>query len=98
MVSKGGIRLPGHLRPQRGGLVRADRGASAGAGFGRHAAGLALPLAPAGDRAGADAEEAGGLGVTEAGVDGAQQPLAEVDRLLLHLRSLASAQLKCNPL
>ena len=43
-----------------------------------------LPSPPAPDRGGADAKEAGGLGLAEAGVDGPQQPLAEVDRVLLH--------------
>jgi hypothetical protein len=47
-------------------------------------AALPLPPAPALDGGGPDAEEAGGLGLAEAGVDGPQQPLAEVDRILLH--------------
>ncbi len=55
-------------------------------------------LAPAGDRPGADAEEAGGLGLAESGVDGTQQPLEEVDLILVRSASLAPALLKCNPL
>jgi hypothetical protein len=40
----------------------------------------------------------GGLGLAEAGVDGPQQPFAEVNRVLLHPGSLASPQLLRNPL
>jgi hypothetical protein len=56
-------------------------------------AGLTPPLSPSRDGAHADAEEAGRLGLGETGVNGSQQPLAEVGRVLLHRHSLASAQL-----
>jgi hypothetical protein len=78
------IGMPGDLRPERAGLVRPECGRPSRTWQRGHAAGGVLPLAPANDGAGADAKGAGGLGLAEPGVDGAQQPLAEVDRLLLH--------------
>ncbi|MBA3379890.1 MAG: hypothetical protein H0T93_13485 [Chloroflexia bacterium] len=61
-------------------------------------AGVAAWLPPAGDRPGSDAEAAGGLGLAEARVHGPEPPLAEVDRILLHLQRLASPQLFRIPL
>jgi hypothetical protein len=98
VLGQGGIGVLRHLIAQGGGLVRPDDRPPPGAGLGRQAAGLLALLSPATDRARPDAEEAGGLGLTEAGVDGTQQPLAEVDRILLHPQSLTSSQLNCNPL
>ena len=56
------------------------------------------PLSPPLDRAEPDAEEAGRLGLGKAGVDGSQQPLAEVGRVLLHRHSLTEDQLLRKPL
>jgi hypothetical protein len=64
-----------------------------GSGGGDHRAALASPLTPAFDRAEANAEEAGRLGLGQAGVDGAQEPFAEVGRVLLHPDSLTPGQL-----
>jgi hypothetical protein len=61
-------------------------------------AGLTLPLSPPRDGAHADAEEAGRLGLGETGVNGSQQPLAEVGRVLLHPHSFPLAQLLRNSL
>ena len=59
------------------------------------ACGATLPVradaAPALDRRRADAEEAGDLGLAEAGVHSPQQPLAEVDRVLLHRTAVITA-------
>ena len=73
-----------HLRPQCRRLGRADARGAARTRPRRHRACGALPLPPAPDRAGTDAEEAGGLGRGEPGVDRSQQPFAEVGRVLLH--------------
>jgi hypothetical protein len=61
-------------------------------------AGLMPPLSPPRDGAHADAEEAGRLGLGETGVNGSQQPLAEVSRVLLHPHSFPPAQLLRNTL
>ena len=60
----------------------------AGPRGGGDGAGLVPPLPPPLDRAEPDAEEAGRLGLGKPGVDGSQQPLAEVGRVLLHPHSL----------
>jgi hypothetical protein len=64
------------LAPDRPGLTRTClRG---------HRSRLALTAAPALQRRRADAAKAGELGWAEAGVQSPQQPVAEVDRVLLH--------------
>jgi len=98
VLGQGGVRRRANLRDQRRLGVRADAPPPPGPGRRGHAAGLAPPPPPALDRAPPDAEEAGRLGLGEAGVDGPQQPLAEVGRVLLHRRSLARDQLFRNPL
>ncbi len=87
------ICMLGDLILQRRRLLRANGGRATGSWFGGHLAGGGAPLAPPSHGAGADAKQAGGLGLTEPGVDGTQQPLAEVDRILLHADSLTSTQL-----
>jgi hypothetical protein len=64
----------------------------------RHAVGLPLPPTPPLDRRRADAEETGDLGLAEPGVKGSQQPLAEVDRVLLHTASVPCHHVFCKEL
>jgi hypothetical protein len=77
-----------HLCRQRSGVGRSNPWRTPRPGTRHHAAGLPLPPSPALDRGRADAEEPGRLDLAETGVDGAQQPLAEVDRVLLHAAEL----------
>lgn len=70
MFAQGGIGLGAHLGQERHILVAPDAPRSPWPQGRGDAAGLALPSSPALDRGCADAEEAGGLGVAEAGVDG----------------------------
>lgn len=86
MLGQRRIRMELDLGCQRGNVVRCDAPGPSRAQTWCDAAALALPPAPALDRGGPDAKEAGGLGLAETGVDGSQQPLAEVDRILLHTR------------
>ncbi len=72
------------LGRQRGNVLRCDAPGPSRAGARCQGTALPLPPSPALDGGGPDAEEAGGLGLAETGVDGPQQPLAEVDRILLH--------------
>ena len=82
------IRMALDLGRQRGNVVRCDPPGPSRTEARCHAAALPLSPSPALDGGGPDAEEAGGLGLAEPGVDGAQQPLAEVDRLLPHPHEL----------
>ena len=92
------LRLKPAMRQQRGFLLRPNAATAAGAASGRKRAGLALLGAPALDRADTDAEEAGRLDLWQPGINGSQQPLAEVGGVLLHAPSIAGAQLLRNPL
>ena len=65
---------------------------------GRHPAGLASLLLPAADGAVGDAKGAGGLRSRQPGVQGAQQAVAKVGRVLFHPDSIAPGRLLCNPL
>ena len=67
-------------------------------GVRRDAAGLAPPLLPAADGSFRDAKGAGGLRLCQPGVQGAQQAVAKVGRVLFHPGSFAPGQLLCNPL
>jgi hypothetical protein len=51
------------------------------------------PPSPSLDRAHANAKEAGRLGLGQAGVDGSQQPFADVGRVLLHPDTISKVQL-----
>jgi hypothetical protein len=51
------------------------------------------PPSPSLNRAHANTKEAGRLGLGQAGVDGPQQPLAEVGRVLLHPYTISKVQL-----
>ena len=93
MLNQRGIRRRLHLGDQRRLGLPGDPPSPAGARGGQYPAGLVAPPSPPLDRTDPDAEEAGRLGLGEAGVNGSQQPLAEVGRVLLHLRSLARGQL-----
>ena len=93
MLAQGGIGEGTHLGQQGPFLGAPDPARSPRAGPWCHAAALALPPPPARDRRRPDAEETGGLGLAQAGVAGPQQPLAEVDRVLLHGHSIADYQL-----
>jgi len=86
MLGQRGIRVAQDLGCQGGSVRCSDVPGPPGTGAWCHGAAFALPPSPPLDSGRADAEEAGGLGLAEAGVDGAQQPLAEVDRILLHSR------------
>lgn len=61
-------------------------------------AGFLLSAAPAFDRAFADTKAAGRLSLREPGVDGSQQPLAEVGGVLLHAPTFSPVQLFRNAL
>jgi hypothetical protein len=80
------LRMVLNLGSQHGKLEGGDAPGPSRADARCHAAALPLPPSPALDGGRPDAEEAGGLGLAEPGVDGAQPPLAEVDRLRLHSR------------
>ena len=86
MLGQRRIRMTVDLGCQRGNVLRIDAPRPSRAGAWGQTAALPLPPSPALDGGGPDAEEAGGLGLAETGVDGSQQPLAEVDRILLHAR------------
>ena len=62
VLGERGVGSGGDLGPQRCGVVGADARRSSGARQGRGDPSGAPPSAPADDRAGADAEEPGGLG------------------------------------
>jgi hypothetical protein len=98
VLAQRGIRRGADLGHQRGFGLWADPPSPAGTRGGHHPARLLASSSPPFDRALANAEEAGRLGLRETGVDGSQQPLAEVGRILLHHPSLAQGQLFRNPL
>ena len=98
MLRQRGIGSRTHLREQGCFVLRSDATMASRSGPGGHRAGLALLGAPALDRTDANAEEAGRLGLREPGVNGSQQPLAEVGGVLLHAGIVAPAQLLRNPL
>lgn len=87
MLDQRGIGRGTDLGYQGGLGLAADPSSPAGPGRGGHRTGLALPLAPAFDGAEPDAKKTGRLGLGKTGVDGSQQPLAEVGRVLLHRHS-----------
>jgi hypothetical protein len=89
VLGQGGVRRGADLRLQAGGVGWADLGRAPRPRPGRQVAALAPLALPALDRRGPDAEEAGRLGLGQAGVDGPQQPLAEVGGVLLHPGSVA---------
>jgi hypothetical protein len=82
-----GVRL--HLRPQRRFVLHPDLPVPSGARFGSHASRLTPLLPPAADRPIRNAEGAGGLRLPQPGVQGPQQALAKVGRILLHLHSVS---------
>jgi hypothetical protein len=86
VLAQRGVGVGTHLGQQRPLLLAPDTPRTPRAWRRCHAAGLALLPAPALDRRRPDAEQAGGLGLAEAGGDGPKQPFAEVDRVLLHWR------------
>ena len=95
---------------QRGIRGRLDLGQQGGLGLPAYAAwatrarrgtecpGLLATTAPAFDRAFPDAKKAGRLSLRESGVNGSQQPLAEVGGVLLHALTFAPAHLFRNAL
>ena len=93
MLDERGVWRGLHLGDQRRLGPWSDPPRAARPGLGGRGSGLALSPPPALDRAHADDEEVGRLGLGEASVDGSQQPLAEVGRILLHRPSLARNQL-----
>ena len=93
-----GIRGGDDLRQERCRILRPNPAMSARPRQRGYRASLALLGAPPLDRADPDTEEAGRLGLREPGVDGSQQPLAEVGGVLLHSPIVAPAQLLRNPL
>lgn len=98
MLDECGVGRGGHLRQQRRFLLWPDAATAAGAASSHQRAGLALLGAPALDRADTDAKQAGRLDLWQPGVNGSQQPLAEVGGILLHSPSISTAQLLRNPL
>jgi hypothetical protein len=98
VLGQRGIGSGADLSHQRRLDLASDPPRPPGPGRGSQRAGLAVPLAPAFDGAEPDAEETGRLGLGQASVDGAQEPFAEVGRVLLHRHSLPRAHLFRKPL
>jgi hypothetical protein len=84
MLAQGGIGQGAHLGQQDPLLGAPDPAWSPRSRPRGQAAALTLLAPQARNRRRPDAKETGGLGLAEAGIDGPQQPLAEVDRVLLH--------------
>ena len=91
MLGQRGIRRGPNLGTQARFLLWPDATTAARAAAGRERTGLALLLPPALDGTATDAKEAGRLDLRESGVNGSQQPLAEVGGVLLHPPSFAKA-------
>lgn len=98
MLGKRGIWRRRHLGLERRRRLRPHESCPAGTWHAGHGARLALHLSPAFDRTQSNTEEAGRLGLREPGVNGSQQPLAEVGGVLLHPAILPPVRLIRNPL
>ena len=98
MLRERGIRRGSHLRQQRRFILGSDATMPPGPRPRSQGTGLTLLDTPAFDGADPNTEEAGHLGLGESGVDGSQQPLAEVGGIRLHPEIVAQAQLFCYPL
>jgi hypothetical protein len=98
MLDERGIGSGAHLSLQRRLGLLSDPPRPSGSRCGHHPTGLLAPPSPPRDGAKPDAEKAGRLGLGQASVDGAQEPFAEVGRVLLHHLSLAEDQLLRKPL
>jgi hypothetical protein len=84
VLGQGGVGGGGHLGAQLGLLRRADQPGPAEARRRRRAAGRLAPLLPPRQGGPVDAEAADGLRLGEPGVDGPQEAVAAVGRVLLH--------------
>ncbi|MCD6057892.1 MAG: hypothetical protein K0Q89_1422 [Thermomicrobiales bacterium] len=98
MLVQRGVGVDRRLGAQGRFVAGPDAAAAPHARLGRGPAGLAPSLPPAADRPVGDAEGAGGLRLLQPGVQGAQQAVAEVGRVLFHPRRIAPGQLLCNAL
>jgi len=96
MLDQRGIRRRADLGHQHRLGLQGNPPTPSGSRGGQHPARLLAPPSPPLERADTDAEEAGRLGLGKAGVNGSQQPFAEVGRVLLHRHSLAQGQLLRN--